>query len=226
MSACESPKALQARRVCTLLLGSGPVPCHSTVEKLCALISLLRLCSGQNDTRIFTPVQPVVTTASEAIWSNSTVSQEWFFQTFNAECDVGWPLFEDCHHLQACNTHISLTGRSCIRTVWESPSLLTATLEAQSLEDIWRRLHHTLASGATMNAGGEYTRIDWNSSPAIFLTQKLVQLYHCCRPWAFNSQTVNAPLTENCRMVPLQRERSGFYVCLCQQGWEMVSHQC
>ena len=85
----KSAKALQARGA----WGHAP---PGKVLKLSALRSLLRLRSGQNDTRILTSLLPAVTAVSEANWSNwnqaawkKNVSQEQFFQTLDAEMWCG-----------------------------------------------------------------------------------------------------------------------------------------
>ena len=57
INACKSIKALQVRAV----WGDAP---PEKILKLGALRLLLRLCSGQNDTTIFTSVLPVVAAAS------------------------------------------------------------------------------------------------------------------------------------------------------------------
>ena len=117
------------------------------ILKLGALRLLLRLCSGQNDTTIFTSVLPVVAAASGHLkqlkpsWQKQLSQVSNFSKLSMLKCDVGWlnglnwPLFLKVAIIRKHATlnfmHVSpLTFRrlvSHIRMVWKSPNPLVAT---------------------------------------------------------------------------------------------------
>ena len=104
-----------------------------------------------------------------------------FSKLLRLKYDVDWlKAFEGCHHSQACNTEY----RTLAPPTFCGPvSHLNGARKPQSsrhnyawsLENIWRRLCHTLASGPTTNSGGYYAyRIQ--VTPC-FIFQKPVQVY-------------------------------------------------
>ena len=145
--------------------------------KLGALKLLLRLCSDQNDTRIYAPmylwllqlVKPLEAIETKLPKKNGLTGASFF--KLLSWCGLAKTLHLASFFLKVAIIHKHTALQHwilctlapptfyelilCVRIMWRSSSPLVTTLDY-----VPRRVRHTSASRATMNARGEYAHVD------------------------------------------------------------------